>query len=306
LFKIPLGVIESFWAILWFRPSAVFCKGGYVSFPVAIGGWLARRPVFLHESDVVPGLANRMTAFFASKVLVSFEESSKYFKKDKVVVTGNPVRSEIYRGSVDNGLRFLKWSENDKPVILVMGGSQGALTVNELVWKSLKKLTKKYRIVHICGKGNTDRAKRIVGSNKFIAGRYRYFEYVNAEMKDLYAVCDLIVSRAGAISLAEISAVGKPAVLIPLGKKYSRGDQIDNALAFSKHHKAIVLNEDDLSLSEFLLAVDSLAKGASSSVVAFNDFRRAVKKEAVILGAGRFCDQGARATAKIISLLVKS
>lgn len=302
LFRIPFGILEAFFSILFFKPTAVFCKGGYVSFPVAIGGWLARKPVFLHESDVVPGLANKMTAFFASKVLVSYEQSVKYFKAGKVIVTGNPVRAEIYTGSVNGGLKFLKWNPSDLPVVLFMGGSQGAGFVNNLVWGGLKKLVKKYRVIHICGKGNTARALRHSSTNKFVAGRYRFFEYVGSEMKDLYAVCDAIVSRAGAISLAEISAVGRPSVLIPLGKKYSRGDQIDNAKAFATGHKAFVMDEENFDKSLFFSALDEAvgSGGIADSV------KRAIKKEAVEIGAGKYCDKGVRATAKIISLLEKS
>ncbi len=234
MLKLPMGILQAFFILLKFRPKAVFCKGGFVSFPVAFAAWLQRIPVVLHESDTVPGLANKVSGKFARKICVSFEETKKYFPEKKVAVTGNLVRREILRGDVKKGQQFTGFDDS-KRVLLVMGGSQGSLFLNELVWNNLDELLQSYQVVHICGKGKVKDLKR---------EGYKAFEYVDKEMKDLYALADVIVSRSGANTLAELSAVGKPALLVPLTTKVSRGDQIHNAYAYEKKHAAFVLEED--------------------------------------------------------------
>jgi UDP-N-acetylglucosamine--N-acetylmuramyl-(pentapeptide) pyrophosphoryl-undecaprenol N-acetylglucosamine transferase len=261
VFKTPIGFFQAFFALVRFRPQAVFCKGGYVSFPVAVAGWMARIPVILHESDVIPGLANRLSARFSRIICVSFEESRKYFPSKKVLVTGNPVRREIVRGNKEDGKTFTGLKEN-LPTILVIGGSQGANVINKAIFAALNELLEKYQIVHICGKDNLKGDEEISGflgsdSGKF-AHRYRAFDFVGAELKHLYALSDLIVSRAGANSLAEIAMLGKPSVLIPLGTKASRGDQIVNAEVFSKSHASVVIGEDELTAENLAAAIAKL------------------------------------------------
>jgi len=224
-FRVPLGFFQSLGIIRKFRPEVVFSKGGYVSVPVVLAARVLRVPVLAHESDVVPGLATRISAKVADKVLLSFEESKKYFKlddkfKDKFIVTGNPIRSEILKGVKEKGLKLCGFHKF-KPVVLVMGGSLGAMQVNNIVWNCLPELLKKYQIVHITGKGNLK-----FGLNK---EGYKQFELLFDELKDVYAACDLIVTRGGANALAEVAALEKRAVVIPLGTASSRGDQIINA-----------------------------------------------------------------------------
>jgi UDP-N-acetylglucosamine--N-acetylmuramyl-(pentapeptide) pyrophosphoryl-undecaprenol N-acetylglucosamine transferase len=261
IFKMPIGIFQSFFALIKFSPQVVFCKGGYVSFPVAVAGWIAHIPVILHESDVVPGLANKLSARFASKICVSFEETKKYFPAKKVIVTGNPVRREIVCGNKEDGKSFTGLKE-DLPVILVIGGSQGSGIINEVVFDSLSELIKHYQIVHICGEKNIDRGITVGEvldiEDEKLSGRYRPFGFVRAELKHLYAMADLIVSRAGANSLAEIDVIGKPSLLIPLSKKASRGDQIVNSEVFAASHKSAVINEEDLNVQSFLSAIKKL------------------------------------------------
>jgi UDP-N-acetylglucosamine--N-acetylmuramyl-(pentapeptide) pyrophosphoryl-undecaprenol N-acetylglucosamine transferase len=199
---------------------------------------------------VIPGLANKLSARFANAICVSHEESLKYFPGKKVIVTGNPVRREIASGNKEDGKLLSGLSEN-LPTVLVMGGSLGAESVNEVVLNSLNNLLTKYQIIHICGKNGVKNdiqiLEKLSAENKKFAPRYRAFGFVGEDLKHLYALADLIVSRAGANSLAEISIVGKPAILVPLGKRASRGDQIENAEVFVKNHPAVILKEEEFT-----------------------------------------------------------
>jgi UDP-N-acetylglucosamine--N-acetylmuramyl-(pentapeptide) pyrophosphoryl-undecaprenol N-acetylglucosamine transferase len=266
-FKVPIGIAQSFFILRGFKPSAVFCKGGYVCFPVAVAARMLGIPVILHESDVVPGLANKLSASFASRICVSFEESKKYFPAKRTVVTGNPIRKDLITGNVEDGRAFTGFNDRH-PVILFVGGSQGAESINELVWNNLDELLSRYQVAHICG-GNRvkepyELQKLLKPENRPHLGRYRAFGFVGREMKDLYALSDLIVSRAGAITLSEIGFFGKPAILIPLGREASRGDQIDNAAVFAKRHDAVVLTEGGFTAEEFFNAADRLMKSGQS------------------------------------------
>lgn len=261
IFKIPLGIMQALVALRRFKPHKIFCKGGYVSFPVAIAGWLLKIPVIIHESDLVPGLANKICSRFATKICVAFEESKKYFPHKKVVVTGTPVRPELLSGSKKAGQKFTGFTEA-LPVLLFMGGSQGAAFINTLVWQHLNPLLSRYQVVHICGENKCKDPHGLYGllteTNKQYLSRYRAYTFVEAAMKDLYALVDFIITRAGANTLAEIAVTGKPAILIPLGKKASRGDQIDNARAFIKHHSAVVMLEEEFEQGKFFKALTTL------------------------------------------------
>lgn len=253
-FKVPIGIIQSFFIVLKFKPDVIFSKGGFVAVPVVIGARLASRHVkiFIHESDVVPGLANRICARFADKIFVSFSESVKFFGArlaGKIIVTGNPVRREIFGGSREAGLKMCGFNRF-KSVILAMGGSQGATQINNLVWNNLDELLKKYQVVHIVGKGNLNFGVKKLG--------YRQFELLFDELKDVYAACEIVVSRGGANSLSEISALNKKAVIIPLGEETSRGDQIKNAKVCAEEYGWQVLY-GDVTGEQFLRAVDIAA-----------------------------------------------
>ncbi len=269
-FRIPVGIIEATLVLLKFRPEVIFCKGGYVSFPVAVAGWILGIPVVLHESDVSPGLANKLCAKFAKVICVSFEESRKYFKQKKVVLTGNPVRHELALADAETGFTFMDFV-TDLPVVLVMGGSSGAEFVNQLVWRNLEYLLPHYQVAHVCGRGKVQSAEKLLEHlkpehHKYIA-HYRAFDFLDHEMKDVYAAADVVVSRAGAISLAEIDFFEKPAILIPLGKSASRGDQILNADIFAKGHLCKILHEGEFSDVEFMDDVREMIKHRKSAHV---------------------------------------
>ncbi len=256
-FKVPVGIIQSIFILASFKPQVVFSKGGYVSVPGVIAcGFLnffrrvfgkERIVLFVHESDVVPGIANRIGAKFADKIFVSFEESKKYFKKkSRVVITGNPVRKDVLKGNKEKGMKICGFNRF-KPVILVMGGSLGAMQINNLVWENLDELLKRYQIVHIAGKGNIKFGLKKEG--------YKQFELLFDELKDVYSACDLVVTRGGANSLAEIASMEKKAVVIPLGMASSRGDQIVNAKICASEYGWQVLY-GDVSGEQFRLAID--------------------------------------------------
>lgn len=246
LFKIPIGIVQSLFIITKFKPDVVFSKGGFVSVPVVIAAWMARKRIVLHESDVVPGLANKIAAKFASDVCVAFKQATKHFRGKAVVhVTGNPVRSEIASGLKGKGDEMTGFNR-ELPVIMVMGGSQGAQQINKLVWRSLKKLLPVCQIIHICGKG-----KKGVSLDGLKLKNYKQFEFLTEGLPDLYAITDLVISRAGANSLAEIALLKKPSVLIPLPLSASRGDQIENAKVFEKAEVSVVLDPDAVNADEF-------------------------------------------------------
>ncbi len=265
IFKIPVGIIQVFFHFLSFRPTVIFCKGGYVCFPVAVAGWLLKIPIVLHESDVIPGLTNRLCAFFASKICIAFEESRKYFRGRKTVLTGNPVRYEMIFGDRFEGLNFLDFVPL-LPVVLVIGGSLGADFINNIIWSNMGKLLEKYQVVHICGEKHMKSPEELLtllpSEQKLLLARYRLFPFVKNELKDLYAAADIVVSRAGAMTLAELDFFRKPVLLIPLTKKASRGDQIINAQVFAKKHFCSVFDEENFSNEKFLDALEKLLKNS--------------------------------------------
>ncbi len=238
-FRILLGLIQSI-RICWrIRPQVIFSKGGFVSVPVVIAGWLNRIPVVSHESDMTPGLANRLCAPFSSKICVTFEQTRKYLHSGKVVLTGTPVRQVILKGDAEEGRRLLQL-DRQRPVLFVFGGSLGAVKINQVVRDALEELLADFQVVHICGKDNLDQ-------NLADRNHYHQLEYVGEEFGHLLACADLVVSRAGANSIYEILVTRKPHILIPLPVAASRGDQIINARVCSELGYSRVIYEETLA-----------------------------------------------------------
>jgi len=268
-FRIVLGIWQA-WRILGrVRPKLVFSKGGFVAVPVVVAARLRGIPVVIHESDLTPGLANRMAIPFARAVCVSFRETLRHLPKDKAVQTGAPIRAELFQGSREKGEAFLGLSAPEvgaqgagaqgtgardagaqvagarsagagrRPLLLIMGGSLGSRNLNAAVRAALPGLLARYRIAHLCGKGGIDPA---------LEGRagYRQLEYVSAEMPDVLAAADLVLSRAGSNAIFEFLALRKPNLLVPLPLTASRGDQILNAKAFEAEGFSRVLAEEDI------------------------------------------------------------
>ena len=221
------------------KPDLVFSKGGFVAVPVVIAAKKAGVPVIIHESDMTPGLANKLCISSADRICVNFPETLKYLPEEKAVLTGSPIRKELFQGDRLRGLRFCGFS-TEKPVILVIGGSTGAAALNEAVWNLLPTLVKRFQIVHLCGKGKSNPAYDDTEG-------YVQFEYVNKELRDIFAACSLVISRAGANAICELLALRKPSLLIPLPAASSRGDQILNAKSFEAQGFSMVADEDDLT-----------------------------------------------------------
>lgn len=250
----PLLVIQGlFQATLLLRrlkPDIVFSKGGFVSVPVVIGAWINRIPVILHESDMTPGLANKISLPFATKICATFPETLEHLPEGKGVLTGNPVRSQLFTGSREEGLALCNFTSR-KPVLLVMGGSLGSVKINNLVRAILPELLRRFQVVHICGKGNID-----PGLEK-LSG-YKQFEFISDELPSIMAAADICISRAGANAIFELLALKKPALLIPLSRQASRGDQILNARSFEKQGYSMVLQEEEANEKVLLEKINQL------------------------------------------------
>ena len=237
-FRVIKGVFEAKGIIHKIKPSVVFSKGGFVSVPVVYGAKMNGVPVVIHESDMTPGLANKLSVPFAKAECCTFPEAVKY-AHGKGVYTGTPIRPEILAGDRERGRRFFGLNDN-LPVVMVVGGSSGARAINEAVVAALPKLTANFQVLHLCGKGNVSAA--LEGTPHYVQ-----CEYLNEEMADAYACADIMISRAGSNALCEILALKKPALLIPYPKGASRGDQILNAESFRQRGFSHVLMQEELT-----------------------------------------------------------
>ena len=246
-FRVLRGFFQSLHLLRKLKPNVIFSKGGFVSVPVALASWFRRIPCVIHECDMTPGLANKLAMPFAARICTNFEETVAKMKGSKAVHTGTPIRENLAEGSREAGLALCGFTA-DKPVIMVTGGSQGAGAINEAVRDALPELTADYQIAHLCGSGKYDI------SLEGVAG-YHQIEYASSEMKDLYAAADIIISRAGANTLAEILSLAIPNILIPLPLSQSRGDQILNAASFEKKGYSCVLPEENLNTETLVEAV---------------------------------------------------
>ncbi len=238
-FRVIKGFSEARKYLKQYRPDVVFSKGGFVSVPVVRAAAALDIPCIIHESDMTPGLANKLCFPVAEKICCNFPETMNMLPEGKAVLTGSPIRAELAQGNKIAGLDICGFTAN-KPVILVIGGSLGAANVNKAVRDALPRLLEDFQVVHLCGKDKID--------NLLLATPgYRQFEYIKTELKDLFAMADIVISRAGANSICELLALKKPNILIPLPAASSRGDQLLNAASFEAQGFSIVINEDDLT-----------------------------------------------------------
>ncbi len=263
-FSDPLRVLKGYGQakrlMKQYRPDIVFSKGGFVSVPVVLAAKHYKIPVIIHESDMTPGLANKICIPAAQKVCCNFPETLNYLPKDKAVLSGSPIREELLTGDRLSGLQYAGLSAN-RPVILVIGGSLGSVTVNHAVRSILPKLLSQFQVIHICGKGNLDES--LIGTSGYVQ-----YEYVDKPLRHLFAAADLIISRAGANSICEILALRKPNILIPLSAAASRGDQILNANSFAKQGFSTVLEEDVLTSDTLYQAVSDTYKKRTAFIEA--------------------------------------
>lgn len=263
-FSDPLRVLKGYGQakrlMKQYHPDIVFSKGGFVSVPVVLAAKHYKIPVIIHESDMTPGLANKICIPAAKKVCCNFPETLNYLPKDKAVLSGSPIREELLTGDRLSGLQYAGLSAN-RPVILVIGGSLGSVTVNHAVRSILPKLLSQFQVIHICGKGNLDES--LIGTSGYVQ-----YEYVDKPLRHLFAAADLIISRAGANSICEILALRKPNILIPLSAAASRGDQILNANSFAKQGFSTVLEEDVLTSDTLYQAVSDTYKKRTAFIEA--------------------------------------
>ncbi|MFD1017617.1 undecaprenyldiphospho-muramoylpentapeptide beta-N-acetylglucosaminyltransferase [Thalassobacillus hwangdonensis] len=272
-FKVMKGTLQAWNIIRKRKPGAIFSKGGFVSVPVVTAAWMNRVPAIIHESDYTPGLANKIAIPFAKKVLATFPETMNHLPKDKSEYIGAVIRDELFEGDRHKGLRHCDFP-SDKPVLMVMGGSTGSKKINDAIRGQLDELLKHLQIIHICGKGNTDTTINRKG--------YVQFEYVNEELKDLFAATDYIVSRAGANAIFEFLALRKPMLLIPLSRHASRGDQILNADSFVKQGYARKLEEEELTKESFMKELDHLIADKGSILSNMENYQSQKAKDRVV------------------------
>lgn len=274
-FKVLKGFVQARSIIRKLDPDVVFSKGGFVAVPVVAASKLNKVPTIIHESDLTPGLANKLSIPFASVICVTFPETLRGLPANKAVHTGLPIREQLFTGNAERGFRTYPFVRS-KPVLLIMGGSLGSKVINETVREHLEQLTEKFQIFHICGKGNVDDQFRK-------RSNYIQFEYIQDELPDLLAMSDLVVSRAGATALNEFLALKKPMLLIPLTLKASRGDQLLNAQSFKLSGYAEVLQEEHLT-------GESLLEAASQVYEEKHEYIARMSKSANINGIDRIAD----------------
>ena len=249
-FRVIKGFSEANQLLKHIKQDVVFSKGGFVSVPVVMAAARHHIPAIIHESDMTPGLANKLTIPFATKVCCNFPETMEFLPKKKAVHTGSPIREELFSGSRERGMKFTGFT-TDKPVILIMGGSIGSRFINNAVWEALDTLLADFQIVHLVGKGN-------INNDLLEKNGYKQYEFINEQLNDIFAMTDLMISRAGANSISEILALKIPNILIPLSAAASRGDQILNAASYEKQGFSTVLTEEALTSKLLISSVNDV------------------------------------------------
>lgn len=258
-FRVIKGFAQAVGLMHKIKPDIVFSKGGFVSVPVVLAAKTCGVPAIIHESDITPGLANKIAIKGAKKVCCNFPETLKYLPADKAVLTGSPIRRELFSGKKENAYKLCGFPSETKPVLLIIGGSLGSRAINEAVRKVLSELLKDFHIIHLCGKGNLDESLNGTPG-------YAQFEYASSELTDMLALADIAISRAGANSICELLALHKPNILIPLSAAASRGDQILNAKSFEKQGFSYVIQEEDVTDEKLLSAVKEVYKNRQTYI----------------------------------------
>lgn len=263
-FKVLKGYGQSIKLLKRIKPDVVFSKGGFVSVPVVLAARHCRIPAIIHESDITPGLANRIAIPKATKVCCNFPETLKYLPADKAVLTGSPIRSNLLTGDKERAFALCKFEDHSKSTLLIVGGSSGSKVINTAIRNLLPELIKTYNIIHLCGKGNVD--------NELLdTVGYAQFEYADEELSDMFALADLVISRAGANAICELLAMHKPNILIPLSAAASRGDQILNANSFRSQGFSYVLEEEELTNTTLLEAIEHVCRKRDDYITAMEE-----------------------------------
>lgn len=277
ILKIPIGFLQSLWILLWFMPDVVFSKGGFVAIPVVMAAWVYRIPILIHESDSIPGTANQFLAKYSNRIAIAYPSAGEYFAKEKTALVGNPIRPELIDGDAIILRKKLEFSESRK-TILVLGGSQGSQIINESIITILPELLHRYQVIHQTGHDHYERVIHEAGEQGVkVTGHEGYWvtPFMNAnELRDSFALCDLVISRAGATFITEIAANGKPAILIPL-ENSANDHQRMNAYSLAKVGAAAVLEETNLGEHilideiEKIMRDDDLRKGMEEKIKTF-------------------------------------
>ena len=264
--KVVKGYFEARKLLKKIKPDIVFSKGGFVAVPVVLAAKNCKIPVIIHESDITPGLANKLAIPSASKVCCNFPETLKHLPEGKAVLTGSPIRKELFSGSREKALNFTGL-KGHKPVLLIMGGSTGSKFINETIRRQLPTILQTYDVIHLCGKDHLDPTLNQQNG-------YLQYEYISQELPDLLALADMVISRAGANAICELLALKKPNILIPLSASASRGDQILNAKSFAKQGFSYVLDEDTMTDQQLLEAIETVRKKKAQYVTAMNESKQ--------------------------------
>lgn len=275
LFKVQKGVLDALSVLKREKPDIVFSKGGFVAVPVTIAAKMLNIKTIIHESDVTPGLANKLALKFANKLYTTFEETLKYVPKEKSDYVGSIIRDDLFSGEALNAYQITHFNR-EKKVIMIMGGSLGSKLINQVVRDNLDVLLKKYQIIHLVGRGNLDISIQKSG--------YYQREFVSEELMHLYKITDIMISRAGANALFEFLALQKPMILIPLGLDQSRGDQIENAKIFKDKGFAEVIEESDLTSQTLIETIENVE-------AKYTDMKNKMHAEQVIYTAETLLDK---------------
>lgn len=273
-FKVIKGYSEAAKLMKQIKPDVVFSKGGFVTVPVVIAAHRKKIPTVIHESDMTPGLANKLCISSATQICCNFPETVSYLPEGKANLTGSPIRKELLEGSKIRAEKFCGFTLH-KPTVLIIGGSLGAAAVNDAVRKILPKLLTKYNVIHLCGKDKLDE------SLKGTQG-YAQFEYIKKELADLFALADIVISRAGANAICELLALKKPSILIPLPASASRGDQILNANSFKKQGFSEVLEEEKITDELLYNTVETVYENRGKYIQAMENTKQQNGVKAVI------------------------
>ncbi len=248
-FKFWIGFFQSLFYLSFLKPNLIFSKGGYGSLPCVLAASILKIPIFLHESDIVAGLSSKILAKFSQKIFVSFEQT-KGLPKEKSIFVGNPIRTKFLNLNPKKAFEVFNL-EGKKPVLFVIGGSQGSERINNLIFQNLKEILKEFEVIHQLGKENFKKweekiLKKLEGFNH-LKNSYHFFGFLKEEKLALaYKISDLVLSRAGSGTIFEILAFGKPAILIPLPES-AQNHQLENAKYFSKVGAFVFLEEKKLN-----------------------------------------------------------
>lgn len=262
-FRVAKGLFDARKLLKELKPDIVFSKGGFVTVPVVIAAKQRKIPAIIHESDMTPGLANRLAIPSASKVCCNFPETLDNLPQGKAVLTGSPIRAELFHGDAEKGKAFCGFTD-DKPVLMMIGGSLGAVVINDTLREIVPKLLEDFNIIHLCGKGNLD--EKLEGRPGYVQ-----YEFIKDELADLFALADIMISRAGANAICEIAALAKPNLLIPLAANASRGDQILNANSFAKQGFSMVLRQEDMTAETLEKSIYALYKNKDQYIAAMKN-----------------------------------